>query len=101
MLRLRVKMAEEKGLDYVPSTMLFGEVAVCIKTEHIEDMVKFGDDKNSDTDRCINMWLADRKKQVRFTIPSLIDHRDTESIYRENYKLPPMTVKRKAPNFYE
>jgi hypothetical protein len=97
MVGSRIDRALRKGEDFFESGMIFNEVALCMKTEHIKDMVRFCDEKQTETDHEIANWARMKRLKIRYPIPSLIDHRDdVESIYRSNYNLPKADKPRKA-----
>lgn len=85
MLQNRIRMAEERGKDHVISGMIFNEIALCMKMSRVRNMVKFCDAKKTDTDHEIVKWARAKNLNIFYTIPSLVDHRDEESIYRDNY----------------
>lgn len=85
MLENRVRVAQRTGKDYVVSPMIMNEVALCLKTRHIDEMVKFCDDRNADTDQLITRLAQQRQMKTVYTVPSLVDHRDSPSIYKRVY----------------
>lgn len=99
LLSTRIGMAERKGIDYVVSGMIFNEVALCMRTKHIERMVKFCDDREAKTDQDITKWARLARIRIMYSVPSLVDHRDGESIYRRVYNRPPSPKDRKAFRF--
>lgn len=99
LLAYRIKNAESKGKDYVDTIQIFNEVALCMRTEHIEEMVKYCDDHNANTDQEISNWARSKGLGIRYPIPSLVDHRDGESIYQRKYARPAWGNPRKAVRF--
>lgn len=91
--------ADRDGKNYVISDTIFNEIALCMKTKHIDEMVKFCDDREAQTDQEIMKWAQSKGIKIFYTLPSLIDHRDTESIYKKNYNKPFTTKVRKAFRF--
>lgn len=99
MLENRVKVAEAHGKDHIISGMIFNEIALCMKTVRIKSMVKFCDERKADTDQEIVKWARQKNLKILYPIPSLVDHRDEESIYRSNYGKPQVDRERKAIRF--
>lgn len=99
LLRDRIRHAEAKGRGYVESGQIFNEIAICMRTKHIDRMVKFCDDMQAKTDQDISKWARLRRLKVRYPIPSLIDHRDEESLYQKNYNRPGYSRPRKAVRY--
>lgn len=96
----RIEKAKAKGENLVFTDMILNEVAICIKTEYVKEMVKFCDDRDADNDHLISVWARRKGLKIANSIPSLVNHRDTESIFRENYNFKPAEKARKA-YFYE
>lgn len=101
MLESRIRLAEKNGEDHVLTGVIFNEVALCMRTEHIRSMVKFSDDRDARHDQFISQWAKFNKIKVYHPIPSLIDHRDDDSIYQRVYKRPAFPTKRKACRYIE
>lgn len=99
MLSNRIATAHKKGIAHVDSDMIFNEIALCMPTKYIDEMVKYCDDRNSDTDHNIGNWARAKRIKIRYVIPSLIDHRDDESLFRKIYNKKYMNVQRKAVMF--
>jgi len=78
---------------------IYNEVAICFPIEHIEPMINFCDMMNSNTDRNIERYCKRKKLSVYYPLPSLVDHRDTPSLYREIYQKPEPDKPRKAFHF--
>ena len=102
MARTRVNQALRDGMPYFLSGMIFNEVALCIPTKYIEEMVKFCDDREAKNDHFIQQWAHLKRLKVFYPVPSLIDHRtDTPSIYRRNYGRVGVNDPRKATAFID
>jgi len=99
LLASRIKHALNKGVDFVESGMIFNEVALCMRTEHIEAMVAFCDERQATTDQEITKWARLRHMKIRYPIPSLVDHRDGDSIFQRNYNRPSWNRPRKAVKY--
>jgi len=78
---------------------IYNEVAICLPVSHIEPMIAFCDKMGSTTDRDIERYCKRNKLSVHYPIPSLVEHRDSPSLYREIYKKPPPTTARQAYAF--
>lgn len=82
MLGERIEKAKAEGRDHLLEHMIYNEIALCIRGEHVEDMVKFCDDRGAQNDQQINIWAGENGIRIKYVLPSLVDHRDEESIYR-------------------
>lgn len=100
-LRLRIESALRKNETFVRSARILNEVAICIRTEHIPEMVKFCDEMHSQTDQNITKWATKKRLPILYPIPSLVDHREGESLYRKIYNKPLPTVSSKAVIFID
>ncbi len=65
------------------SDRIFNENALCMQTKHIEPMIEFCDSRNAKNDKLINKYAKMKGLKIHYPIPSLIDHREIESIYRK------------------
>lgn len=92
----RIEHARSKGDDGFESGMIYHEIALCMRTEHIASMVKYSDDRNAQADHEIGRWARLRRLPVYYSIPSLIDHRAEESLYRKINNKPNQDEIRKA-----
>lgn len=102
LLRNNVNIAKIKKLDFVTSTMILNEVAICIPTKYIDEMIKYCDDHGATNDQYIGKWAKQKFGKVIYPIPSLVSHRDNiESIYYKNTGREQPTKERKAIEFYE
>lgn len=97
----RILDAERKKLDHVISPMIYNEIALCMKTSRIKDMVNFCDELDAQTDQDIVKYARKQGLQIFYTIPSLINHRDEHSIYREKYNKEDRQEVRKAFRFHD
>lgn len=100
MMGARINRALKQGKNFVTSGMIFNEVALCMKTEYIDAMVKWCDERNAQTDQEIGRWARMKRLSIFYPIPSLIDHRVGESIYRKVYNKP-MPDKQRTAFLYE
>jgi len=82
MLGSRIDKARAEGKDHLLEHMIYNEIALCIRGEHVENMVKFCDDRDAQNDQQINIWAGENGIRIKYVLPSLVDHRDEESIYR-------------------
>ena len=95
----RLKQAQSQGDDILITNMIFNEVAICMPTKYISEMIEYCDKREATTDQEIGKWARQRGIKICNTIPSLVDHRDTDSIFRRNYKLEPYKKPRRAVIF--
>lgn len=101
LLSERIRHAESKGRGFVESGQIFNEIALCMRTSHIDDMIKHCDTMEAQTDQEISRWARLHRIKVRYPIPSLIDHRDDESIFQRNYNRPAWNRPRKAVRYID
>jgi len=99
LLATRINRAETRNEDFVETGMIFNEVAICMRTEHIPAMVKYCDDREATTDQEIGRWARLKRLKIRYPIPSLVDHRDGESLFQRNYNRPAWNRPRKAVKY--
>jgi len=96
MLATRIDAAIRKGNDHIIAGAIFNEVALCMKREHITRMVKWSDERNAQTDQEIGRWARLARLTILYPIPSIVDHRTGESLYRKHYNKPLPDKERKA-----
>jgi hypothetical protein len=96
MMGAKITAARNRKKDCVISGMIFNEVALCMKTKHISDMIKWCDERRAETDQDIWRWAHLRRVKILYPLPSLIDHRSGDSIFREKYNKPKQIKERKA-----
>lgn len=82
---VHIKKALENNKDHFINEFIFNEIALAMKTEFIHEMISFCDNTETKTDHEISNWAKKKGLKIYNTIPSLVDHRDEESIYRLNY----------------
>lgn len=100
LLATRIRHAVVRGKPFVESGQIFNEVALCMRTDRIEDMVKYCDERAATTDQEISKWARWRRLKIRYTVPSLVDHRDeVPSIFQRNYNRPAWRRPRKAVKY--
>lgn len=92
----RITAAQKSGKDHFEAGFIFNEVAICMKAEHIGNMVRWCDEREAKNDQYITQWMRLAKLKCLHTIPSLVDHNEGESIYRANEGRPNPTEARKA-----
>lgn len=66
---------------------IYGEVALCMKIKHINSMINYCERKGAKTDTVISSWAIHNHIRVCYPIPSLVDHREGESIFQRNQGL--------------
>lgn len=99
LLATRIRHAINRKRSYVESGQIFNEIALCMRTEHIEDMVRFCDEREATTDQEISKWARANRIKIRYPIPSLVDHRDGESLFQKIYNRPAWRRPRKAVKY--
>lgn len=67
---------------------IFNEVAICLPTHRITSMVAFCDHMKATTDRDIERYCKRNRLPVYYPQPSLVEHREGPSLYREVYRKP-------------
>lgn len=75
---------EKHDRNYRLTDFIYNEIALCMRSEHVEDMVEWCDQFNPDNDHEINRWTARNNFKVYHPRVSLVDHRDEESLYHGN-----------------
>lgn len=94
-----IHRAEKRKENFVIHKMIYNEPALCMRTEHIKHMVQYCDLKQAVNDHFIAQWAKQKGIKIYYPLPSLVDHRDTKSIYKENYNLEDTGRIRKALRF--
>lgn len=93
-LEKRIERARSKNQDNVIFHRILNENALAIRTKHIDSMIKYSDMRQATTDRYIQSWARNNNLMMYYPIPSLINHRDDRSVYREKFnKLKPDSVR--------
>ena len=102
LISYRVKQAIKDKKNFAEGDIIYNEVAICIPTKWIKEMLQYAEDHNATTDQIISQWARDTRRKIYYPIPSLTSHRDElPSIYRANYNLAQPDRERKAIEFYE
>lgn len=96
LLRTRITRAVRQGENEVRTNHIYHEIALAMKTKRIEEMVRFCDEREAQDDHEIDRYARREGLEIIHTIPSLIDHRDDESIYRREYNVEMRHKPRKA-----
>ena len=82
--KMSVRNALKNKKDHFIAGTIFNEVALCLPTDRIKDMVQTCDDWEATNDHFIQRWGLLRRIKVWYPVPSLIDHLpDEPSLYRE------------------
>lgn len=82
--KLSVRNCLARGKDHFLGGSIFNEVALCMPTRHIKDMVATCDGWEATNDHFIQRWAKLRRLRIWYPVPSLIDHLpDEPSLYRE------------------
>lgn len=89
-----VAMAQKAEASWIQGRSLHWGVGICIKTSEIERLVKEVDSSPLPYDNRIGKYYRSKNWPVWYTNPSLVDHRDDESILDHHNHGP-----RKAHNY--
>jgi len=87
LLRTRITRAVRQGAKEVRAGHIYHEIALAMRTKRIEEMVAFCDEREAQDDHEIDLYARRECLEIIYPIPSLIDHRDTESLYRREYNV--------------
>ena len=80
----QLQEAEKQGKDHTTTQFIYNEIALCMKSEHVEEMVHFCDEFEPMLDHQINNWALQMPLRIYHPVESLVEHRDEESLYRQN-----------------
>lgn len=75
--------------SYLLKNRLLHECCFAMKTNRIQNMIDWCEKQNPTSDRVITHYILAHKLTVYFPLPSLVDHRDLESLhslYRGKYE---------------
>lgn len=78
--------------NWLVSTTLLHAVAVAIRTELLPIQL----DKRMPIDNAISNWAKRNDLRVGYTLPSLVDHADTEPVITQRYDRKPRDLARRA-----
>lgn len=92
----RITAAQKAGRDYFEAGFIFNEVAICMRSTHVGSMVRWCDEREAKNDQYITQWMRIARLKCVHSIPSFVDHREGESIYRSNENRPNVSETRKA-----
>jgi hypothetical protein len=87
-LSTQIERAMRARRNRVLSGMILNENALCMRVKHIEPMVQYCDMRGAITDKYIQTFARRKGLVIYYPIPSLVDHRSDESIYRKLYAKP-------------
>lgn len=79
-----VKKARREGRDHLIFKSIHHEIALGMRTEKIKEMIEFCDAQNPELDTVINKYVHHKKMRVYCPVPSLVDHRNDESLHKHN-----------------
>jgi hypothetical protein len=82
--RTPVKQARKKNKDHLLFQSIHHEIALGMRTDRIEDMIKFCDLEKPILDKVINQYVHDQNMNVYCPLPSLVDHRKLVSLHSHN-----------------
>jgi len=82
--RREIEQAKAKNKRFIIKTNLHHECCFGMRTERIDEMIKYCDSLNPKSDRVINKYINKEKLMVFFTMPSLVSHRKNQSLHMLN-----------------
>ena len=80
----QVLKAKKEDKKFLIQRNLHHEIAFGMRTNRIDEMIKFVEKIDPDSDRCINGYVRAKKLKVIFPMPSLIDHRNEDTLHNLN-----------------
>lgn len=96
-LEKEINNAKENKEPYFINEKITNENALVIKTDKIDEMIKFCDRRNADTDRYISQFCNYKFISICYPVPSIVQHSDDNvSFYRLNYNQPDPHLERRA-----
>jgi hypothetical protein len=93
------RIKANKGSFYAPK--IYNEVAICLPTDLIDQMLTFTAKMNPTDDKVISRFCKRYRVKMWHTIPSLVEHRADVSLYRMKYERPEPHVYRHAVWYIE
>lgn len=82
MVEDRLKAAKIRGENHITTQHIYNEIALCMRSEYIMEMVEFCDSREAQNDHEITKWAWRKGLKIYYPYQSLVDHRDIQSIYR-------------------
>lgn len=82
-LSSRVRMALSEKADRFFRASISSEVALCLPTNLIDEMLEYAREHNAKDDTVISRWATSKHLRVCYPIPSLVQHRDIESLFHK------------------
>jgi hypothetical protein len=79
-----LEKAKRKGYEFLVKKNIHHEIALMFPTKRVKEMLDYCDTFNPETDKIINQYVIDKGLKVYIKIPTLIDHRVGESLYKLN-----------------
>jgi len=83
-----VDKAKEENASWLKSNRLMWGVAIVMKTEHIEHMLKYVEKSTLPYDERIGSYFKHIGKQVYYCRPSIVNHRDEQSLIKKVHNYP-------------
>ena len=88
--------ADEQGASFITAPKLLHAVAVAVRTNLIDSMLKHVQESKQPIDFAIGDWCTANHHQVAYTYPSLCDHEDGPTVIRRHPDGEPRHQPRKA-----
>lgn len=83
-MRKHIRRAKREGFNHLLFKRIYNEVALGLPVNHIDEMVEYCDQYGDGTCRWIQRYIQSKKMLAYYTMPSLIDHRDEDSLHNNN-----------------
>lgn len=99
LIREAVQTATSTGACFITAPKLFHAVAVAIRTPLIPSMLTHVKNSPQAIDFAIGDWCTTQGHTVAYTVPSLCDHHDTETVITRHHDGQPRLHPRKAHHF--
>ena len=75
-----VLKARQSGASYLKHNKVLWGPAVAMRTDMIDDMLNWVSGSNWPYDERFSQWMTSRRISAYYTMPSLVDHTDVESL---------------------
>lgn len=82
--RNEVESCKRSGIPFLKKKNLHHECCFAMRTDRIHDMIEYCESQNPISDRVINTYIRKEGLEVWFPMPSLVSHRQNESLHNLN-----------------
>ena len=80
----KINEARSLGKDYVTSKRIHHEIALCIPTKLVSNLIEFARKHPQKDDKFLDGWLRHNNMIAVYPMPSLIDHRNDDTLHDGN-----------------